>query len=68
MNFTDQLVRALGDTLREDVLEAGQMLRDWRAMAVNMQFTLAENGTEVYTDWLADLMPELFANAELKVV
>ena len=27
VNFTDQLVRALGGTLREDVLEAGQMLK-----------------------------------------
>ena len=35
-------------------------------MATNIQFTLAENGTEVDTDWLADLMPELFTNAEFK--
>ena len=42
------------------------MFKDWHAMAANMQFTLAENGTEVDTDWLADLMPELFTNAEFK--
>ncbi len=35
-------------------------------MAANMQFTQAENGTEVDTDWLADLMLELFTNAEFK--
>ena len=66
VNFTDLLVRALGGTTREDVLEAGRMLKDWHAMVANMQFTLAENGTEVDTDWLADLMPELFTNAEFK--
>ena len=66
VNLTDLLVRALGGTPREDVLEAGQMLKDWHAMVANMQFTLAENGTEVDTDWLADLMPELFTNAEFK--
>ena len=62
VNFTDLLVRALGGTTREDVLEAGGMLKDWHAMVANMQFTLAENGTEVDTDWLADLMPELFTS------
>lgn len=66
VNFTDLLVRALGGTPREDVLEAGRMLKDWHAMAANIQTTLAENGTEVDTDWLADLMPELFTNAEFK--
>jgi len=66
MNFTDLLVRALGGTPREDVLEAGRMLKDWHAMAAGVQSTLAENGTEVDTDWLADLMPELFTNAEFK--
>ena len=39
VNFTDLLVRALGGTPREDVLEAGRMLKDWHAMAANMQFT-----------------------------
>ena len=66
VNFTDLLVRALGGTPREDVLEAGRMLKDWHAMAANIQITLAENGTEVDTDWLADLMPELFTSAEFK--
>ena len=66
VNFTDLLVRALGGTTREDVREAGRMLKDWHAMVANMQFTLAENGTEVDTDWLADLMPELFTSAEFK--
>ena len=66
VNLTDLLVRALGGTPREDVLEAGRMLKDWHAMAANVQSTLAENGTEVDTDWLADLMPELFTNAEFK--
>lgn len=66
VNFTDLLVRALGGTTREDVLEAGRMLKDWHAMAANIQTTLAENGTEVDTDWLADLMPELFTSAEFK--
>ena len=66
VNFTDLLVRALGGTTREDVLEAGRMLKDWHAMAANIQTTLAENGTEVDTDWLADLMPELFTNAEFR--
>ena len=66
VNFTDLLVRALGGTTREDVLKAGRMLKDWHAMAANIQITLAENGTEVDTDWLADLMPELFTNAEFK--
>ena len=66
VNLTALLVRVLGGKPREDVLEAGRMLKDWHAMAANMQFTLAENGTEVDTDWLADLMPELFTNAEFK--
>ena len=66
VKFTDLLVQALGGTPREDVLKAGQMLKDWHAMAANMQFSLPENGTEVDTDWLADLMPELFTNAEFK--
>ena len=66
VNFTDLLVRALGGTPREDVLEGGRMLKDWHAMAANIQTTLAENGTEVDTDWLADLMPELFTSAEFK--
>ena len=66
VNFTDLLVRALGGTPREDVLEAGRMLKDWHAMAANIQITLAENGTEVDTDWLADLMPKLFTSAEFK--
>lgn len=66
VNFTDLLVRALGGTPREDVLEGGRMLKDWHAMAANIQITLAENGTEVDTDWLADLMPELFTSAEFK--
>ena len=66
VNLTDLLVRALGCTPREDVLEAGRMLKDWHAMAANIQTTLAENGTEVDTDWLADLMPELFTSAEFK--
>ena len=66
VNFTDLLARALGGTPREDVLEAGRMLKDWHAMAANIQTTLAENGTEVDTDWLADLMPELFTSAEFK--
>lgn len=66
VNLTDLLVRALGGTPREDVLEAGRMLKDWHAMAANIQTTLAENGTEVDTDWLADLMPELFTSAEFK--
>ena len=66
VNLTDLLVRALGCTPREDVLEAGRMLKDWHAMAANIQITLAENGTEVDTDWLADLMPELFTSAEFK--
>ena len=66
VNFTDLLARALGGTPREDVLEAGRMLKDWHAMAANVQSSLAENGTEVDTDWLADLMPELFTSAEFK--
>ena len=66
VNFTDLLVWALGGTPREDVSEAGRMLKDWHAMAANMQFTLAENGTGVDTDWLADLMPKLFTNAKFK--
>ena len=66
VNLTDLLVRALGGTPREGVLEAVRMLKDWHAMAANIQTTLAENGTEVDTDWLADLMPELFTSAVFK--
>lgn len=64
VNFTDLLVRSLGGTPRMDFLEGWRLARDWQAIVGATAENLARNNTAVDTDWLLDVLPDVFAGKE----
>ena len=64
MNFTDILVRALGGEPREDALQGWRMAGDWRALVDETAPMLQKNGMGLDPDWLAEVLPDVFAAKE----
>ena len=66
MNFTDLLVEALGEAPHEDRSKRLRMMDDWRLVLEEGTPWLKANGIDVDPEWLAGLLPEIFAQAEFK--
>ena len=66
VNFTDVIVEALGEAPREDRSKRLRMMDDWRLVLEEGAPWLAANGVDVDPDWLAGLLPKIFAQAEFK--
>jgi heterodisulfide reductase subunit D len=64
LNFTDILVRALGGTPREDALEGWRMAGDWQALVAQTTPMLRQNGIDIDPNWLAQMLPDVFAAKE----
>ncbi len=64
VNFTDLLVRALGGEPHKDALDGWRIATDWHALAADRQAQLRANGMELEPDWLADVLPDVFAGKE----
>jgi heterodisulfide reductase subunit D len=66
VNWTDLLVRALGGEPRQDVLEGWRAAGEWRALVEASLPNLAANRVDVDPDWLASMLPDVFAQLEFK--
>ena len=66
VNFTDLLVLGLGQSPREDALEAARAMDDWRAVAEHFHPSLTENGINIDVDTLAELLPDLMSSGEFR--
>ncbi len=64
LNFTDILVRALGGEPRADLLAGWRMAADWQALAADSMPMLQGNGLSVDPEWLASILPDMFASRE----
>lgn len=64
INFTDLLVRALGGEPRKDALEGWRMAGEWQALARESMPMLQKNGMDPDPDWLAEVLPDVFAYKE----
>lgn len=66
VNWTDLLVRALGGEPRRDMLEGWRAAGEWGALAETSLPNLAANGVDVDPEWLATVLPDVFAQLEFK--
>ncbi len=66
INFTDLIVRALGGLPREDALEGWRMAGEWHALVDKTAPMLSLNGMEHDPDWLASVLPDVFAGQEFQ--
>lgn len=66
VNWTDLLVRALGGEPRRDVLEGWRAAGEWRALVEASLPNLSANRVDVDPDWLASVLPDVFAQLEFK--
>lgn len=66
LNFTDILVRALGGTPHEDVLETLGLLGDWHEVVRQATPHLQANGIDFDPAQLAEILPDVFTLAEFR--
>ena len=65
-NFTELLVRALGEQPCPDTVEPYRLIKDWRAMVDEAAPLLKANGIQMDPDELAAVLPEVFTSAEFR--
>jgi len=66
INFTDLLVRGLGGTPRQDAFEGWRSANDWYGLVDETTPMLTANGVAVDAEFLAEILPDVFAQAEFR--
>ena len=66
MNWTDILVRALGQQPHDDVSKRYRMRDDWDMVLDEGEIYLKANGIDMDRDWLKGLLPDIFGQTEFK--